>query len=1145
MPPSQDVMTAVDEPVVQPLPIQTPAEPMQESDALAISLTDVHSPAIVPSSVSVPLPVAHSGPEEHFDPYFKNVRRVFLKTDLPTTALPSEPRQRLGDSTAGEDALVSAPPEVSTASTVIPLSIHVLYVFCGKRRKSDLKACLEELCQSDDLELCITEFDTELDASHDVTDPRLWKSILLRISESEFNVVIVTPPCSTWSRVRFANLRGPKPVRDFTWPWGYPWLEQKGRAEAELGNLFVVQMLEACKEAHSAGAFFLCEHPENLGRTKSGHIAASIWQLQEVQSLANECGALTFSIFQCQFGAETSKPTRFLTTLTVTSEHLHQGWPTFRVQQQYSGPLPARCPHGFHAKKLLGQQNGVFLTAASANYPPELCMMLAVSIVESCRTRHSLKKRPTTVLPADEVTSDEEEDGFKRPVLRDHLGGSGPPMSVESSSQVPKLFQDGCGLCSPGRWHPEQRRPVSSLGKALKGLMDSWIAKHIPNVPRMVFQMASGKLLESPFPEPALQELRSSWFKLLPDPVAAEHVREFQPFHLNAIAQSLKLIGDPDYRVYCEAHFNFTHGVPVGSEGCRLPRTPAVFPRKSKWRKYDEGIFCPEMSNYPTAVATGDFLDEQFRKDEKEGMMFQCTLGEARELFGSKLRISAQGAVAKGQGDERSWRIVHDGTHGTKINHSIKPRDQLVVPSCAEAKSTMQISASERPGVHFSLVADIKQAHRRFVHDPADWGLLCCKSHDSDRVWVNRCGTFGISSAAYWWARLSSGIGRLAFEIWELEFAFQFLYADDLRWTSHGPNKYLVLIRALLLWVMAGAPMSWAKLHGGLSLDWVGFWLDYSRFKIGVSESRCAWVISWAQRILTDGVVLVRQMEEGLGRLGFTAMALPHIKPFLAPLYAWTSSAPGGAVLPVPKLCKITLLWISAHFETSRSLVDCSRARVDTGERFRTDAKGESEYVVLGGWDTSKGLNTRTAPWFSLKILRAEAPWLFRQTKRGVHSSPTISASELLSSLVATHLFIAPDSHSRGKILITGLTDNQGNESIMRKLMSTKMPVGAVLIQFALLLTKKDIDLSLTWTPRELNAEADALTNEDFSGFDEALRVRVELKDLDLKAMFQVLEAWGDLDEEIKKRRLDCALGTKPTGAHKKRKREKQPWGVR
>ena len=812
--------------------------------------------------------------------------------------------------------------------------IRVLYVFCGKRRKSDLKECLIEQCNFDGINLHMTEFDTELDSSHDVTDPALWGSIMQKIQGEEFDVVIITPPCSTWSRVRFANQNGPKPVRDFTWPWGYPWLEQKGRREAELGNLFVVQMLEACKAAHTSGAMFLTEHPEHLGRTASGHVAASIWQLAEVKALANECGAVTFAIFQCEFGAETSKPTRFMTTLSASSTALHQGWPVFQGQQDYCGPLPPACPHGRHAKRLLGQQNGVFLTAAAANYPADLCKFLAGAIVKSCHSMHSLKKRPVTLTPAAEVvsdTSDEEEDGFKRPLLKDHLGGTGPTIPIESTSPIPKQFQDGCGLCSPGRWHPEHRKPVSSFGKALRGILDIWLTKHCPNVPRLVFQLASGKILSSPFPEEELQGLRDSWFKLLPDPAAASFVREYQPFYLSAIAQSLKLIGDPDHRVLCEAHCNYTDGVPVGSEGSRLPRTPAVFPRKTRWRKYDDGIFCPEMDNYKTALDTGTFLDDQFKKDAAEGMMFQCSLSEARTQFKDKLRIAAQGAVEKISGTEQSWRIVHDGTHGVRVNHAIKPRDQLVVPSSAEAKASMQISASEKPGVHFSLVADIKQAHRRFVHDPRDWGMLCCKSHESDKVWVNRCGTFGISSAAYWWGRLAAAIGRLVFEVWGEEFAFQFLYADDLRWTCHGPDKYLALTRALLLWILVGSPVSWSKVHGGLSLDWIGFYLDYGRFKIGVSESRCLWVINWANRILTDGVVLVRQMGEGLGRLGFTAQALPHIKPFLAPLYAWTSSAPGGAVLPVPKLCKVTLLWLMAHFKESRSLVDCSRARFDTG----------------------------------------------------------------------------------------------------------------------------------------------------------------------------------------------------------------------
>ena len=110
-------------------------------------------------------------------------------------------------------------------------------------------------------------------------------------------------------------------------------------------------------------------------------------------------------------------------------------------------------------------------------------------------------------------------------------------------------------------------------------------------------------------------------------------------------------------------------------------------------------------------------------------------------------------------------------------------------------------------------------------------------------MWINRVGTFGIESAAYWWCRLSSGIARAALSLLGRAYTWQLIFADDLLWTSHGPDKYLDILKVLLFWVMVGTPFSWKKVRGGLSLDWIGYWLDYSRFELGISESRAGWLI--------------------------------------------------------------------------------------------------------------------------------------------------------------------------------------------------------------------------------------------------------------------------------------------------------------
>ena len=55
------------------------------------------------------------------------------------------------------------------------------------------------------------------------------------------------------------------------------------------------------------------------------------------------------------------------------------------------------------------------------------------------------------------------------------------------------------------------------------------------------------------------------------------------------------------------------------------------------------------------------------------------------------------------------------------------------------------------------------KAHRRVKVHPKDWGAMACKiSSASQTVWLNKTGTFGVASAAFWWSHLMGLFGRLA-----------------------------------------------------------------------------------------------------------------------------------------------------------------------------------------------------------------------------------------------------------------------------------------------------------------------------------------------------------------------------------------------
>ena len=52
---------------------------------------------------------------------------------------------------------------------------------------------------------------------------------------------------------------------------------------------------------------------------------------------------------------------------------------------------------------------------------------------------------------------------------------------------------------------------------------------------------------------------------------------------------------------------------------------------------------------------------------------------------------------------------------------------------------------------HFGMAVDVEGAHRTIAVRPLDWPLQACPVYPDGQVFLNRRGTFGLASAAYWW----------------------------------------------------------------------------------------------------------------------------------------------------------------------------------------------------------------------------------------------------------------------------------------------------------------------------------------------------------------------------------------------------------
>ena len=152
-------------------------------------------------------------------------------------------------------------------------------------------------------------------------------------------------------------------------------------------------------------------------------------------------------------------------------------------------------------------------------------------------------------------------------------------------------------------------------------------------------------------------------------------------------------------------------------------------------------------------------------------------------------------------------------------------------------------------------------------------------------VYLNKVGTFGVSSTPYWWTRISGALIRLVHALLGPQNPIEILlYADDLEAMGPGKEGRRAVVLAYIYMAAVGTPFKWKKQRGGLIAEWVGLTTDYGKYMLGLSEKRSAWMVAWIESVLRRKRMPIREFLAGLGRLGFSATALEWEKPFLGPL---------------------------------------------------------------------------------------------------------------------------------------------------------------------------------------------------------------------------------------------------------------------
>ena len=166
---------------------------------------------------------------------------------------------------------------------------------------------------------------------------------------------------------------------------------------------------------------------------------------------------------------------------------------------------------------------------------------------------------------------------------------------------------------------------------------------------------------------------------------------------------------------------------------------------------------------------------------------------------------------------------------------------------------------------------------------------------------------------------------------------------------------------------------------------------------------------------------------------------------------------------------------------------------------------------------------------YSYEVKREDWPWIFEKDE---NPALVISTLEALAVLMGLKDFFGdtPLPHRMMVQVTPTWIDNRGNGSALNKLMTTRYPASAVVMELAARLKKMALKVTVQWAPRAGNKEADALANGISDGFNPKLERVIPCEDLVWEILPEALKMGRDAENEhqaFKRRGADPGRGAK------------------
>ena len=400
-------------------------------------------------------------------------------------------------------------------------------------------------------------------------------------------------------------------------------------------------------------------------------------------------------------------------------------------------------------------------------------------------------------------------------------------------------------------------------------------------------------------------------------------------------------------------------------------------------------------------------LNRLIQEAKEQGFCtFYDTLQQVESELGVKPVLNKLGVIVKiKESGVRKARIIWD-LRESKINSLCRQGERVILPRLRDAIADANETYRQGGRPRF-LAVDITNA---FHNIPAGrdraYTAAAFESPQGRKILVYDVLVFGSVSSPTLWGRFAAWLSRsLMATCPNLKVQ---TYVDDplITYDEKDPNWKLHLGAGLLWFEVTGFPLKLAKADAGSQVTWIGASIetldDLKATKVTIPKEKIEELLKTCETFMSRPVVSRRQLRSFAGALSFVAGVVPHVRPFLASLWAVVAQANDGqrtsGKLVHTRRIGQALNWIAAFLRGETCLTRTVRShRPKSSAMVITDASthgmggvlfkdGEpteffslpipSEFILR--FRASTGDPKHMALWEALTILIAARLWLVK-----------------------------------------------------------------------------------------------------------------------------------------------------------------------